>query len=103
VAAPEVLTWHVGIRDRRAELKLAGDLDIAAGNSLIDAVSAIADLADAVTIDMRAVTFLDGGGLDALMRVAQVLADSGVAVTYGATAPKIDWYLDLTGEQLERI
>jgi len=59
-------------RDDRT-LVLEGELDVAAADQLVSAVELCSILDDDVILDCRNLSFVDGAGVDAFVRVAEAL------------------------------
>lgn len=77
------------------DVVLIGDMDIAAQDQVAAIIERFGTGSRVVTIDMSAVTFIDGGGLDALVHIAEAAVASGATVRYG-TSRWVTRYLDLT-------
>ena len=98
--ATALLEWELDFGPEVVRLVLRGEMDMSAADVTAPAVEAVAHVADRVVIDLAGVTFLDGGGLDVLMDVAQRLAGHGVEIVYGTMARPVDRYLGLRGISL---
>ena len=81
------------------DVVLVGEIDLAALEQVPDVVAQLSPSARLVTIDMSAVTFIDGAGIDALVRIAEAAAANGATVRYG-TSRWVTRYLDLTDSAL---
>jgi anti-anti-sigma factor len=66
---------------------LAGELDSRTGRELVRAVRRICPDAHRITVDMRAVTFIDSAGLGRLMAVKAICAEHYVDVVLVTTDP----------------
>jgi anti-anti-sigma factor len=95
-----LLRWRLAVDAGRSYLALVGELDMSARPELDRAFEAISADRFPVTIDLDEVSFLDGGGTDALMGLAQQLADVGVDVTYGRYPRPVLRYLELAQTSL---
>jgi len=81
------------------DVVLVGEIDIAARDDVDRVVCALGTGDRTVTIDLTGVTFIDGAGLDALVRIAEAAVASGATVRYGSSRP-VTRYLDLTDSVL---
>lgn len=81
------------------DVVLVGDIDLAAHEQIPDVVAQLSTGARLVTIDISGVTFIDGAGLDALVRIAEAAVALGATVRYG-TSRWVTRYLDLTDSAL---
>ena len=66
---------------------LAGELDGGTGRELVRATRRICPDAHKITVDLRAVTFIDSAGLGRLMAVKAICAEHYVDVVLLATDP----------------
>jgi anti-sigma B factor antagonist len=80
-------------------LRIAGDLDIATGPELEQAVSAVLQGWTGATmeIDMAECTFIDSAGLSALIRAGRHAEDRGIRATIAEPNPVLLRLLKITG------
>ena len=81
------------------DVVLIGEIDLAAHEQVPGAIEALGQGSRLVTIDLSGVTFIDGAGLDALVRIAEAAVAGGATVRYG-TSRWVTRYLDLTESAL---
>ena len=81
------------------DVVLCGDIDIAARDVVPRVVDELGVGHRVVTIDLSGVTFIDGSGLDALVRIAEAAVAGGATVRYG-TSHRVTRYLELTESAL---
>jgi anti-anti-sigma factor len=98
--------WPVGVFERRVQVSrasgftmrqharngchhvlLAGELDDRTGRQLVRLLLRVCPDAHEITVDMRAVTFIDSAGLGRLMAVKAICAEHYVDVVLIATDP----------------
>ena len=89
----------VQIRVEGDAVVLVGEIDIAARDLVPIVVAELGAGDRLVTIDLSAVTFIDGAGLDALVRIAEAAVAGGATVRYGTSRP-VTRYLELTDTAL---
>lgn len=75
-------------------LSVSGELDIASAPGLFDAIGHVGAGCRAVTIDLRAVAFIDVAGLRALLALCERLRGARLTVLPGAACARL---LELTG------
>ena len=76
-------------------LRLIGELDISGADALAEAISALGDGADPVTLDMTELTFMDSSGLRELLRAAR--EDEARTIRLVAPGPSVRKVLDIAG------
>ena len=81
------------------DVVLVGEIDLAVQLDVPGVIAALGTGARVVTIDLSGVTFIDGAGLDALVRIAEAAVAGGATVRYG-TSRWVTRYLDLTDRAL---
>lgn len=82
----------------RAVVELCGELDLHAAPRLTEQLAALLD--DAVTaieLDASAVTFVDSGGLRAMLLGRQTALARGATVRLSAASQKVTWIVELAG------
>lgn len=84
----------------RARILLRGEIDMAASEAIGAAAVAASTRSDRVVVDLSEVTFIDGTGLDALMRIADIAVAQGVVIGFAHRPPIVDRVLDLTSSTL---
>jgi stage II sporulation protein AA (anti-sigma F factor antagonist) len=77
---PDQLVISCGARADSAIVSVCGELDLATGPLLADALASTDSMGD-VVVDMREVTFIDASGLGVLLAAARQVADRGRALT----------------------
>ena len=87
-----------------ATIRIAGELDLVAGDLVIDAVAiAIGALAGPtggeaeVQLDLSEVSFIDCVGLSSLLRARRSATSHGCTLRIGAMAPAVRRLLELSG------
>lgn len=80
---------ETAVRERRAHVLVAGDLDLATAPLLEAAVRAVVVAHGEVTLDVRHVAFIDAAGLATLRRsrLAAAAVGSGFELLTGPTGP----------------
>jgi anti-sigma B factor antagonist len=79
-------------------LRVAGEVDLATADELSQAaVTALRGGAEALVIDLAAVTFLDSTGLAVLVGVTNQASASGVALTIRDAVPRVRNVIRITG------
>jgi anti-sigma B factor antagonist len=83
--------WHMRRDDRRALVEVSGELDLANGEALRQAIETelVADHADTVVIDVRHLSFLDSSGINALLRLRRTLDEDGTRIELNVEADSI--------------
>lgn len=74
-----------------------GDFDLAVVDEFLQRVMACLDRADAVEIDLEAVSFIDSSGLGALVRVRKEATDRGKTVSLVNVSRATHRLLEITG------
>ena len=100
-AALESLDWELDFGPELVTLVLRGEMDVSATETATTAIDALRETTTHVVIDLTDVSFVDGHGLDALMRLADLLTKAGISVAYGGRHRRVERYLDLTGRSLD--
>lgn len=81
----------------RVEVRLVGELDMAAAASAIREAAQAAEGAEAVVVDLSGLTFIDSTGLNALVRIRHLSAEpDGPQVVLRSPSPAISKVLRLT-------
>jgi len=100
---PGALSFMVDKRDHPARLEVAGEIDLATSDSLVDAVhDAMTADVQLLEIDVSAVTFWGSTGISALLRLRRTAHDEGKEVLLVNLNSWIERVLTITGllEQL---
>jgi anti-sigma B factor antagonist len=103
VGGSGTFTWRLTSEPARTRLVLVGEIDIAAHDELLRAVSAVSATEVPLVVDLGAVTFVDGSGITALMALTQTAVDRGIAVGFTDRPPVVDRVLDLTATTLRSL
>jgi anti-anti-sigma factor len=85
-------------RQHELVVELKGELDAASGPTLTTAIADIEhDDARRVVLDLGALSFLDAGGLSALLQSRQRLAERGMTMRVAGVQPSVSRLLRITG------
>jgi anti-sigma B factor antagonist len=98
-AGPGDVRLEVAKRSATVEVRVTGDLDMAAAFKLetrLDALLATADL-QAVVLDLAQVGFVDSAGLGAVLAVRDRAHQVGVDLTIAPVSDAVRRILDVTG------
>lgn len=86
------------LQDGRAGYALRGELDMAAGESLVRRVTELAAATSGpIEIDMAEVAFIDSSGVRALLRLHERSVSSGRVMRVRNLSPDVRRLLDLIG------
>ena len=86
------------LQDGRPGYALKGELDMAAGESLVRRVTALAATTSGpIEIDMAEVAFIDSSGVRALLRLHEAAVSSGRPMRVRNLSPDVRRLLDLIG------
>lgn len=80
-----------------AVIAISGELDLASGPSLEEALSALDSDAALVVVDLRKLEFMDSTGLSIIVRAHQRLAERNCELSLVRGSPQVQRLLDLTG------
>lgn len=80
-------------------LRVAGDLDLATAPTLLMRAEELlgADRREGLRVDLSAVTFIDSSGLGALIKIRNLLLESGGELMVTARSSAVDRVLALVG------
>ncbi len=96
--AGEEFACTVSQESDRADVRLRGELDVATGPSLVDAVVALTgDGVNRVVIDLEHVTFVDSKGLSALLESHRTASDHDIGLTVVNLQPAVQRLFRITG------
>lgn len=79
------------INAREATFIVSGELDAFAAPDLVAQVAGLPAAINRVRVDLGAVTFLDAGGVAALLHVRSALAERGVLWSFDGTSEYVRW------------
>jgi anti-anti-sigma factor len=87
---PTPISFVIRCEPGRCVLAVSGELDASSSPLLDDAVTAALQAVDALTVDLRLVTFADWRGVSPLIRAADTAADRGKRLTVRNWPPSVD-------------
>ena len=96
VTMADALAITVVFNEGRADVAVAGELDMLSAPSLHGTLIALVDNYSEVVVDLGAVTFMDAHGADVFTRVAQRAATAGATLMLRSTPPAVRRVLDVT-------
>jgi anti-sigma B factor antagonist len=99
LASPPVPTWELSVTDwgDSVRVRASGDLDLETAPRLDAALTDAAASGRNVTLDLRALTFLDSSGISVLMRQAARAERDGLALSIIAPTARVARVLDVAG------
>ncbi|HYO39519.1 MAG TPA: STAS domain-containing protein [Nocardioidaceae bacterium] len=80
-------------------MQASGELDTASAGPLVQRVAELAARCPEVVVDLSAVTFMDGAGLDALLAARHAVQGAGGIFRLSAPRPSVRYVLALTGTE----
>lgn len=90
------MTFRVAQGHAQRHLRLVGELDVAEADALIESVRSMVEPGGDLTLDLKALEFIDSSGVRALVAIAGLLGDGATLILSEPTAP-VRRVLDLVG------
>jgi anti-anti-sigma factor len=81
------------------DVQASGELDTASAGPLLELVRETAARCRDLTLDLSAVTFMDGAGLDALLAAGRTVRQRGGVLRLRSPQPSVRYVLELTGTE----
>lgn len=80
-------------------VRAVGELDTEGAGPLLDDVTRLVSRCREVVVDLSAVTFLDGAGVDALLAARRAVEEAGGSFWISSPRPSVQYVLALTGTE----
>jgi anti-sigma B factor antagonist len=93
----EAFSLAVLARPRQAVLFVGGEFDLAAVGPFTACADRARSVSPQVMVDLSGITFIDSSGLNALLRLRQLVVAGGGALTIGAPADCVRQLFAITG------
>lgn len=90
------MTFRVAQGHAQRHVRLIGELDVAEADRLIEQVRSTVDLQGDLTLDLKALEFIDSSGVRALVSIAGLLSEGSTLILSEPTAA-VRRVLDLVG------
>jgi anti-anti-sigma factor len=90
------MTFRVAQGHAQRHLRLIGELDVAEADDLIENVRSMVEPEGDLTLDLKALEFIDSSGVRALVSIAGLLGDGATLILSEPTGP-VRRVLDLVG------
>lgn len=90
------MTFRVAQGHAQRHLRLIGELDVAEADALIETVRSMVEPEGDLTLDLKALEFVDSSGVRALVSIAGILDDGATLILSEPTSP-VRRVFDLVG------